>query len=130
MKKLLFSALIGLTLIGFGSAQQGWMPNPGIPAQTVAVSGTLQLQNGSIAVVNGNAVYYVPALERYIGFIEGLKEGTPVNVEGYVYNNRTYAYLQPSKLTFNGKSYDFPADNFAITPRNGRNNTWGNRCCW
>jgi hypothetical protein len=123
MKKALLLVLAGIFLAGFVSAQQrrghNWGPNPGTPAQTITVTGTLQLQNGSIAVANGDTVYYIPVLERYIGFIDGLKEGAPVNVEGYVFHNRAYAYLRPSKVTLDGKSYDFPSNNFVLDSRNG-----------
>ncbi|MDR0561319.1 MAG: hypothetical protein LBG73_01345 [Spirochaetaceae bacterium] len=117
MKKLVFVLIIALSVIGMASAQNwgnGWT-NP----QPVTVNGTLQLQNGVIAVASGNAVYYVPTLERYIGFIDGLKEGVQINIEGFVSGN----YVQPSRITINGKSYDFTA-NVA------RGNAGYGSCCW
>jgi hypothetical protein len=100
MKKFGLIVIIGLLAAGMVVAQ-GWS------SQALTVSGTLQLQNGAIAVVNGSAVYYVPTLERFIGFIDGLKEGAQVSVEGWSAPNSSY--LQAVKLTIGGKSYDLAA---------------------
>jgi hypothetical protein len=128
MKKTLLMAVIGVTLTGFISAQQGWGPqwgrNPGYSAQPVTVTGNLQLQNGVIAVVNTDQVYYVPGLERLTGFIDGIKEDAQVSVEGFLWNNYGSAFVQPVKLTINGKSYDLQQNTFAMGPRHGYG--WGN----
>ena len=92
----------------------------------------MQLRNGTITVENGNNVYYVPSLERFIGFIDGLKEGAAVNIEGYTYNNPQY--VEPVKLTIAEKNYDFSTNN-QQTPwgRNGRAYSAGDGrgwCCW
>ena len=81
--------------------------NWGGVSQRITVTGTLQLQNGQIALASGNTVYFVPTLGRYIGFIDGLKEGASVSIDGYASGN----YLEPSKVTINGKSYDFSPAN-------------------
>ena len=101
MKKIGFAAFITFLSINAIFAQ-GW-GNPRSAVQSVTVEGTLQLQNGQIAVSTGNAVYFVPMLGRYVGFIDGIKEGNKVTVEGYASGN----YLFPSKVTVDGKSYDF-----------------------
>ncbi|GHV28596.1 hypothetical protein AGMMS4952_12690 [Spirochaetia bacterium] len=124
-----FMALLAITLfvVGMVSAQQ-W-GNRG-RSQSITVNGTLQLQNGTIAVINGGTIYYVPTLERYIGFIEELKEGAQVNLEGYIMGNSNY--VQPSKVTINGKSYDFTANAPQGNPYNGYGRGYvGQRsCCW
>jgi hypothetical protein len=102
MKKLGFLLVIAFIAIGAVFAQ-GW----GGVSQQITVNGTLQLLNGQIALAGGNSVYFVPALGQYIGFIEGLKEGARVSIEGYVWGNN----LSPSKLTIDGKSYDFSPGN-------------------
>ena len=103
MKKIGFVLVIAFAAIG-GISAQNWDNS-----RSITIEGTLQLQNGQIAVSTGNAVYFVPELERYVGFIDGLKEGARVSVAGYASGN----YLQPVQMTFNGKSYDFQTNNFA-----------------
>jgi len=73
--------------------------------KTVTVEGTLQLNKGFVAVESGDSVYFVPMLNRYIGFIEGLKEGAKVAIEGF----EARKFIQPKKVTINGKDYDFIA---------------------
>jgi len=70
----------------------------------VSIEGLLKLEKGIVAVESGGSVYYVPKLNRYIGFIEGLKEGTKVSVEGSQFKD----FIRPVKVVINGKSYDFP----------------------
>ena len=71
----------------------------------VTVEGTLKLERGFVAVDSGDTVYYVPMLNRYIGFINDLKEGAAVSVEGHGFRN----IIQPTKVTIGETSYDFPA---------------------
>jgi len=93
----------------------------------VTIDGTLQLKDGFVAVESGDSVYYVPLLTRYIGFIEGLKEGANVSVEGRLFRN----FIQPTKITLNNKSYDFPSLNrapgFSDQRPGFRSNNWSNR---
>jgi hypothetical protein len=70
----------------------------------VTIDGILKLEKGVVAVASGDSVYFVPRLNRYIGFIDGLKEGTKVSVEG----SQIKDVIRPVKVTINGKSYDFP----------------------
>jgi len=72
---------------------------------TVSVEGTLKLEKGFVAVQNEESVYLVPMLNRYIGFIDGLKEGEKVSIEGRGFKNM----IQPLKVTIGEKSYDFIA---------------------
>lgn len=120
MKKLMLVLVIAVSVAGMASAQN-W-GGRGNYSQSITVNGTLQIQNGYIAVVDGNTVYYVPMLERYIGFIDGLKEGAQVNLEGYTAGNGNV--VQMSKLTLNGKSYDMLANG----PQGGFNNGYGYDC--
>ena len=115
MKKFMLVLVIAVSVIGMASAQN-WRNGWG-NSQVITVAGTLQLQNGAIAVASGNTVYYVPMLERYIGFIDGLKEGAQVNLEGYVAGNGNV--LQPTKFTLNGKSYDLLANTPQAVPNSG-----------
>jgi hypothetical protein len=106
MKKTSLLLAIAFLSIGVVSAQN-WGNPWGGTAQAVNIEGTLELQNGQIAVSTGNAFYFVPALTRYIGFIDGIKEGARVSVSGYAYGN----VLQVAKITISGKSYDLLANN-------------------
>ena len=104
MKKIIFFLLIAVLVVGTVSAQN--RNDSRRNNSTVTIDGTLQLEKGAIAVSSGDSVYYVPSLTRYIGFIDGLKEGASVSVEGYEYRNVLY----PVKVTIAGKSYDFASD--------------------
>lgn len=78
------------------------------PAQTVSVSGKLQLVNGQIAVVQDNKTYYTKGLMQLVGFIDGLKEGAAVTLEGAaraVPLSEGSFVLMVNKLTLNGKEY-------------------------
>ena len=102
MKKILFFLIIVVVLAGTVSAQnRGGLRNS---TESVNIQGTLQLVRGSIAVASGSNLYYVPMLMRFSGFIDGLKEGNQISVEGFEYGN----VIHPTKFTVDGKSYDFP----------------------
>ena len=117
MKKIMLAMLIALAAVGIVSAQGfGWGNG-----QTVSVQGTLGLQNGVIALTSGDTVYYVPHLSRYVGFIDGLKEGAPVKIDGYTFTNQVAAFLEPAKLTVGGKDYDLSH------PQNGNGYAMGRR---
>ena len=136
MKKLVLVIAIACLVIGAAFAQ-----NWGNASQIISVSGTLQLQSGVIAVASGNNTYLVPSLTQYIGFIEGLREGAQISIDGFASGN----YIQPTKVTINGKVYDFPANapqgmvyggwgcNNAGNGRGGwgrQINNWGRWGCW
>ena len=104
MKKLGLLAIIALMVIGTVFAQNQERVRRS-PPETITVEGTLQLQNGFIVVKSGDTVYHAGMLNRYVGFLEGLREGNTITVEGHVFNN----FLHPVKITLSGKSYDFPA---------------------
>jgi len=105
MKRLAMFLFIAIFIAGSVFAQD--RENRREPRQreinTVAVDGTLKLERGLVAVTSGDSVYYVPLLNRYINFIDGLKEGAKVSVEGNLFRN----IIMPAKVTIEGKSYDF-----------------------
>ncbi|MDR3193241.1 MAG: hypothetical protein LBT87_09270 [Treponema sp.] len=118
MKRIVLLGLLALCAAGLVSAQMGprgmgrWgyppLPQPPAAEQTT-VSGNLSIVRGSIALVSGDTTYYVGGLNRLIGFIEGLKEGARVSLEGAAYqlpNDQKAKILRVSKLTLNGKDYD------------------------
>jgi len=77
--------------------------NRQVEYKSVNITGTLQLEKGFVAVKSGDSVYSIPLLNRYIGFIDGLKEGNTISLEGYEFRN----FIHPVKATINEKSYDF-----------------------
>jgi len=79
------------------------MQNRQSQAENLKVEGTLKLEKGFVAVESGENVYLVPMLNRYIGFISGLKEGAKVTVEGRGFKNM----LQPVNVNIEGKDYNF-----------------------
>jgi len=117
MKKLVVIISIAFLAIGTLSAQsRGGARNAPEP---VKIEGTLQLDKGQFAVASGSNTYYVPRIGRYVGFIEGLKEGANVSFEGYVAGN----FLRPLKMTVGEKSYDLvPAGTDRKNDFNNRNN--------
>jgi hypothetical protein len=117
MKKAFFVLVVAFVVAGMASAQgYGYGTTP---SQSVSISGVLGLQNGAannslgaITVSDGKTTYAVPALNRYIGFIDGFKEGAQVTVQGYLC---AYNTLMPATLTINGKSYTVGANNYSGT---------------
>jgi hypothetical protein len=77
-------------------------------AETSTITGKLELINGNIAVKNGDTVFNIIGLGGLIGFVDGLKEGAEVSLEGWAFaapgrsENRGFLV---SKLTINGKEY-------------------------
>jgi len=113
MKRIIVIAAV--SLIGAGSlfAQvRGPVIGTGQQIQsveTVKVEGKLALVNGFIAVQAKDKTYYVMGIQRLIGFIDGLKEGASVKLEGEAFEvplAPEYLHLRATKLTFNGKDYD------------------------
>ena len=128
MKKLVFLAVIAVLVVGSVYAQGWGSVTPPAPPETVRVEGALQLQNGHIVLSTGTAVYFVPGLMRYVGFIEGLREGARISAEGFASGN----ILQPTKLTVAGREYDFITNTPGWGPMGGpmgwrHHQGWGHR---
>jgi hypothetical protein len=121
MKKFVFFVGIALLAAGTVVAQNWGSPEP------VMVSGTLQLMNGQIVLSGGgNTFYYVPALTRLIGFVDGLREGAQVNVEGFSLGG---GFLQLTKFTIGGRDYDLSANVSGWGGSYGYCPTWGGGWC-
>jgi hypothetical protein len=76
--------------------------------ETITISGALQLIKGRIAMVYQGKTYYIAGLSRLVGFIDGLKEGAQVTLEGNAASlrgNTETLFFRVSKLTINGKEY-------------------------
>ena len=117
MKKIGFVVIITFLVIGSAFAQERNARRSA--PELVTVEGTLQLRNGFISVTSGENSYYVHRLNRLFGFVDGLREGSRVSIEGYVAGNSLFA----TKLTISGREYDLmpgPRD-IAQAPGWGRN---------
>jgi hypothetical protein len=105
MKKMVLCILLAA---GGGVLFAQPVAQSGTPAATI--KGTLGLSSGILAVKSGNITYYCRGLERYIGFIDGLKDGAQVSIEGYAaaptIEGQTDRIFYPVKLTINGKDYE------------------------
>ena len=126
MKRFVLLTLLVLGIAAMASAQTrgtGWrgqgMPGwnwnnhriPGFTTENVTVSGELTIVQGSLAVRSGDITYLTMGLHRYIGFIDSLKDGARVSLEGTTISSRRNAesntrYLLVTKLTIAGRDYD------------------------
>ncbi|MDR3342231.1 MAG: hypothetical protein LBT14_05485 [Treponema sp.] len=130
MKRIVLGIGLACIMAGMLAAQSGPF---GAPAEAVTVSGNLALVNGRIAVKSGNTIYYVAGIQQLIGFIDGLKEGATVTLEGSASSIPVapeYRFLWVSALKFNGKEYDLSTTampghmmqrNFQYMPGRGKN---------
>jgi hypothetical protein len=112
MKRFLVFSIIAFLIAGMVSAEPIKEQRNSAPktakeqkgdANSVKIDGVLKLEKGFVAVESADNVYIVPMLNRYIGFITDLREGAKVSVEGYEFKNM----IRPTKVTIEGKSYDF-----------------------
>jgi hypothetical protein len=77
--------------------------------ETVTVTGNLELLDGHIALRQDTVTYYTAGLNRLIGFVDGLKEGAVVTLEGAARRlpgDGERRLLLVSRLEINGKTYD------------------------
>lgn len=115
MKRIVIVVAAGLAAAGALSAQafagRGAFGQAAAvqAAETVKVEGKLALVNGMIAVKEKDKTYYVGGIGRLVGFVDGLKEGASVKLEGYAFEVPAapeYLHLRATKLTLGGKDYD------------------------
>ncbi|GMO26370.1 MAG: hypothetical protein LBG79_09180 [Spirochaetaceae bacterium] len=84
-------------------------------AEEVSLTGNLSLAQGQIAIKDGETTYFIAGLHRFIGFIDGLKEGAKVTVTGNAWQlqqESAFKMLRPVKISIGGKEYELaPANN-------------------
>jgi hypothetical protein len=127
MKKGVFMLLLALLVCGASFAQTA-------PA-TSAVSGVLGLSAGRIVLKSGDTTYYTRGLGRFVGFIDGLREGAEVTIEGYVspplLEGANERLLVPVKLTIGDKTHEvgpgFAGARIRRPPTGPGWSGWGNR---
>lgn len=108
MKKIALIVTMVALACGGMFAQASAPTAPATTLTAVQVSGTLAWINGHIGIKDGGKTYYVAGIQRLLGFVDGLKEGSSVKVEGYPMTNSAtpeYVFLRATKITFNGKEY-------------------------
>ena len=84
-------------------------PNAQPAAKPVTVSGDIIIVRGSPAVKSGDVTYILNRNFSLFGLVDGLKEGAKVTIEGRARGtpkDEKVMFLVPSKLTFNGKTYE------------------------
>jgi hypothetical protein len=99
--------------------------------EKTTVSGTLGIRQGRIALESGDTFYYVAGINHFIGFIDGLKEGASVSVEGYVFRapGNGDQVIRASALTIGGKSYSLIPDAADGRPEWGRRRGFSGAGC-
>ncbi|MDR2467794.1 MAG: hypothetical protein LBD22_02410 [Spirochaetaceae bacterium] len=95
----------------FGVVMMTFADTPRLPrgSEPVTVNGNLSIAQGKIALIQDDVTYYVKGIHQFIGFIDGLKEGASVVLEGNAIPNRSNEkakILLVTKMTLNGKNYD------------------------
>jgi hypothetical protein len=112
MKRVWLCVFLAASMTGLIFAQNAKTQET--PPEKSTISGALGIAKGSIALKSGNDTYYVMGLNRFVGFIDGLKEGARVSLEGYAFplpNNNGGKGFKVTKLTLNGKDYDLDSGN-------------------
>jgi hypothetical protein len=132
MKKIAFVIVLSLcSALVFAQAQSS-PPSPRLAPQppnqiaapaAATASGQLVWFNGRVSVKSGGKTLYVSGLGQLLGFVDGLKEGASVSLEGHewpVPNAPDYAFFRVTKLTFNGKTYELASANGGFGPGFGQ----------
>ncbi len=94
---------------GPGSRGPGAVAAPAAPAELSKIEGKLSLVNAHPAVVVKDKTYYVGIPSRLFGFVDGLKEGAAVKLEGYeqpLPYATNVAMFHVVKLTIGGREID------------------------
>jgi hypothetical protein len=101
---------------GWNNRHSGWgyhhRSGPVMVVEQVSITGNLTIDKGSIAIKQGDTVYIVPGLQRFVGFIDSLKEGAQASVEGFAVPSRwdpQTKYVRVTRLNIGGQDYDMDA---------------------
>jgi hypothetical protein len=83
--------------------------NPPPSPEEIILSGNLTIARGTIAIIDKDTTYLIIGLNRYVGFIDGLKEGSAVTLKGYARpdpRDKSVKFMHVQKMSLNGKEYD------------------------
>ena len=112
MKQPLYVVLFLLGVTVLASAQQPWKDVRGQNRrETISLNGTLEVVNGRIALKTGQQSYFIHGLRPLIGFVDDLKEGASVSLEGFVLPNNFGGMphtFRVTKVAVGNKSYELP----------------------
>lgn len=134
MKRIAIVCIVAVTAIGAVSAQAFAgrpmaAPAMAATAEAVTIEGKLSLVQGRPAVVVKDKTYFVRIPQYLYGFIDGLKEGAQVKLEGYeaeIPFAPSSFFFAVEKLTIGGKSYDLSqVGGRAIGPMGGMGGSMG-----
>jgi hypothetical protein len=125
MKRIVLCVLFAMAVSGVLLAQDSG--RPGSPRRNqapekITLSGSLGLSRGRIVLESGGNTYYIAGLDRLIGFVEGLKEGASVSLEGWAFplpRSETEQIFRAAKLSLNGKDYELGGQDWPGSPRLG-----------
>ena len=112
MKKSIFFVMLGLALASFVSAQaQGPGRNQRMApvAESVTVSGDMVLAYGRPAIISGDTTYIVFGINRLAGFIDGLREGAYVSIDGRAVasqRDENIMFLRPTTLALGERTFE------------------------
>ena len=113
MKRIILIALLVSGFAIMASAQGRGSDKDNPPnrpsAETVTVSGNLIVARGMPAIKSGDVTYLIGGISQLTGFVDGLKEGAQVSIEGSAMTHprdSNVKVLRPSKLTFAGRTFD------------------------
>lgn len=108
------------------------LPAAGLTVEKISLEGTLELVNARVAIKKDNKTYYVMIPSRLYGFVDGLKEGASIKVEGYSHAvpgvENSFA-VRVNTLELGGKTIDLGVDTAVMGQRmgamGGRTGRWG-----
>jgi hypothetical protein len=118
---VLFAAVISGVLLAQNSDRPGSFPQNQMP-EKITLSGSLGLSRGRSVLESGGTTYYIAGLDRLVGFVEGLKEGASVSLEGWAFplpGSETEQIFRAAKLSLNGKDYELGGQERSALPRRG-----------
>jgi hypothetical protein len=112
---------------------------PVVKAEEITLEGTLELVNARVAIKKDGKTYFVMIPSRLYGFVDGLKEGASVKVEGYSRELpalKDNFVVQVETLTLGDKTIDLGevgtrfAGSRGFAPRQARPNRMGGMGRW
>jgi hypothetical protein len=77
--------------------------------EEITISGNLTIAQGMIALIDKDTTYLIMGLNRHVGFIDGLKEGSAVTLQGYARpdpRDKNVKIMHVQKMSLNGKEYE------------------------